>query len=634
MAGDVGTKLQTEVGALLGVVFALALPVLALVWGRAPGLRTEKAAGAGGFLARDAAARPEGSLPRGVAPPLSAGDKEYLMGLLLDCVQSFRTGEAGGQEGPCCPEDSGETPPACRFGDGAMVFVTVFTAGTSPVRAQAAGPSLAESVRQAARTLVGRADFRGRDLGPDGASRVRIDVVTRCRHLSPEERRAFASFDLDEPVGAALAVRGQPGFHFFLPADHAVRDGSTRRRMLAELCEEAGREGGFWRSPQSEVYRLEAVAFVNQAPGGRRCVDVPRGVPVGEEVTADVLLHACRAAAGWLVRNQAAAGWFVAGFDAARGMAAWRLDLPAQFEAVSALAALQSVEPTEELSGACDRALVAALAMLDVPSGGGENVPVSPDLHAAALRALCEYRRASGDKSRDELIMRLADALATYQAEEAALARRLEELSGGAALGHQGPGRHAGMALALAAAYRELKQQAHLAAAGMTLGPAADGGGGLDFLREPLAAAGAAEVLAASRRQKFCNTAATAAGALLASQLRQDDGPGPDLVGVIVPPFPAPVRRLAEHVRALTACREMAGEADGAYVAAAMRAAQCLVQFQFTPGNSYYLRKPARAAGAFRVSQGSNRTDLRTMSAAIEGLLSLARVKLSADRRG
>jgi len=644
MDNDLRTKIQTEAATLLLLLVGLALPVLALLWGRVPGLRAPRGTGQRGPGADAAGERADGASLPARPVELSPQDKDYLMRLFLTSVEALRAGKG--------LPSTDDAPTACRRATGAILFVTVFTAGRRPVRVQAPPGQLAESVQHAAQRMVGRADFKGRELGVQGASRVRMDIVTESRLLTVDQKRAFVSLELDEPLGAALAAEGTDRLNWFLPADHASRKALSHREILETLCAESGQRADYWTGSASRAYRIKALSFVNITPGSFRCIDTPRGLPVVQRATLSDLVRSCELGADHLLRLQARNGFFAARYDAAKNAFSEDVGISAQFEAVSALARLHKLRPKDERIAACRRTLDAACGLLGLEGGsvaGAETDPsrepgVGARLSAVALRALCEYRSAGGDRRRDGLIAKLADSLVVIQGQEVALARRLARLKGDLDVAALDPDRQAKIALALILACRELGRQRYSAAGRETLELIAEAREELDLGSHPWVAIAAGEMVAPVRVSALADKLREGGRRLIASQLLEADVRAPDLIGAIVPPYPPPLERVATRLSALTACWTMDrgdhGNGGGrrsddglsaSFPAAAERAARYLMQFQFVPENSYYLPDPERASGGIRIAPGSNTSELGAVAAAMDALAGLVRIKLLTD---
>ncbi len=565
--------------------------------------------------------------PEGHSWPPLLGQEEaaYLIGLLLD--------ELGGSPA----EGEGAVPPNCEAPEEAPVFVTLYQPPLPPARFQARERTLAGSVR----AIAARARQReGARLRPEHL-RVRVDVLREAWPVPVERRISFAHRGMGEPSGLALRHEETA---WLLAADVAADAPGTREAMLQSVCRRAGLQPDAWRREGAQLYLLRADGFVNAAPGGRYALACPRGLPLPGEPTLARLLRAGRLAGDYLARAQTPDGTFPARWDPATGLSGGCESLSGQAGLAAALGELCELRPEPEHVTACYRALAGLIdATRTGPHGRGVaytrrqsvcGVAFEAETSARVLEALCRYRRASGVDEPEPWIAALAEFLLFMQREDGLLDLRYDAEDDARSM----PGEKAGLiepqaqaALALALAYRELEDPRYLAGARRVLDALLAGDADRREPYEPPQARGLIEAIRhASVLQPRPDYLAWAGRIAAGRRARQLAGPRvpADLAGGAAAGFPPGAGPAGDDLAVFaTACMMEAADAS-ACRAAARRAASFVMQLQFLPENSYYLRWPQRAAGGFRERPASNVIGASTLESALRGLVALSRLEL------
>ncbi len=647
MAEPTRWTIRKAFAALAVAALAAALLLLVLRVGRRRAQAAAPPAAAASAEPQQAAAGPSTAAgePIGAFPSVGASwetvlselDGRYLVGLFYDSLEAL----AAGAPLP----DVTQAPPGCLEPVAAPVFVTVYCRDQLPARLKARQPSLAESVKDAARQFF---DLRGRSAAtePPKAGRVRIDVVRRADLLRLQDREAFAQQVLGAPAG--LAVESDGKGEFFLPADIADFRAGTNLDMLRSVCRAVGGGPDGWRDPDLRVWRLTASAFVNTADGSRDVLAIPRGLTSVGEVTPAKVLRSGRLAAQYLVGVQEEDGTFVPYWDPAADLKGGCDSVPEQAAACGALALLCNLRPREEYLNACYESLSYLMHYTDVDPRNPhmaftQRQEVCKDvleLEASAhvLEALCYYRRASGLTEPDPWIAALAEFLLFMQREDGLFELQYDGESGTRST----PSKHAGQvalpakaALALSLAYRELNVARFLAGAQRAIGALERGdqshvgsysSSDARWLVAALEAYG--ECLPADEREAWEGRALVAriAAGRRDAQLGPEKAPAEDLIGGTGSAFPPTAGATADDLVVFASACMM--ESTPESLAAARRAAGFLMGLQYLEENSYYLPDPEDGRGAFREQPGSNIIRIQTLEAALRGFVKLAHVEL------
>ncbi len=393
-------------------VFAVLLaPLLgALLWGRMPGQAGTRASPpAGGQV------KLRGAPVSGGPLSLNKDDRQYLMGLLLECLEALKASEA-------LPRIE-DAPQVCRRPERRYVFVTLYAPGRQAVNAVARESSLAESTRAVAVRLFELPAFVQRGFSRTEAVRARFDILTGEQELPAAQRDQFASLALGEPMGLALRVGEK--LHVFLPGDIADYRAGDHMEMLQALCQDAGIPGR-WGEKRQRISLLRTACFVNSAPGGTYCLQAVRGLPLVREVGLAQVRRSCKLSARYLVRAQRGGRAFPLNVEsAAGGSGAGGVQAPARI--ARALARYCAWQEDEDSLLAVKRLLTWLVGRVHAPRSGPDVAFVRSDdtlQHAAledaaaVLSAFCEYRGASEDGTWDDLIERLGNFLLFLQGEE------------------------------------------------------------------------------------------------------------------------------------------------------------------------------------------------------------------------
>ncbi|KPK63017.1 MAG: hypothetical protein AMK73_05460, partial [Planctomycetes bacterium SM23_32] len=361
---------RKEFAALFLVAVLVAGPAVMLLWGRAgaadgPGAVQEPPSAV--------AIPPEGAR---WDVELDENDASHLLGLFLASLS--------GGEGP-----GADAAPVCEEPLSAVVFVTVYAEGEAPLRVMAREESLVGSMLSAAGQVVARL---GRP--PDASAlRVRVDVLREARPFAAEQRVTFA-----------------------------------HRRFGPTLSAEAALSPDAWREPDRRMWRLDALSFVNDAPGSRYALACPRGLTPTGEPTLARLLRAARLAGEYLVRVQDETGRFLTYWDPVGGLPGGCETVTDQAAAAGALAALADVRRKTEHVRACydavSRLMQSTHMDADNPTRAftrrQEACRLAYELEASAhvLEALCRYRHVARRTEPDAWIAALAEFLLFMQRDD------------------------------------------------------------------------------------------------------------------------------------------------------------------------------------------------------------------------
>ena len=638
MAGNLRKTLQVEVGALIAYAAAVALPVVALLWGRGIGV-LDLAATVERGGARELHERGAPGKPVRFAVELNDSDRDYLMGLVMDTLRGMESSTA-------------DATPAGVRGAGAPSFVTLYAPGGALVRAMADGQSLADGVRAAARRALEKAKERAWEDQRLQDVRVRTDIVTELVPFSNRQRRAFAVEGLDAPFGLALGP-GQDLAGCFLPADAAVRGTETHLEMLARLCTDSGLEADAWSDGGLALYRIRAESFVNAYSGRDRALSTPRGIPLVERVTLAKLLRACNLAGDFLVRSQRNDGSFAAIYRADENEWAGVSGVLEEAGAVYALCRLFALWRNGAhllaARASLPRLREQVLAEIDRAGTGSasSSVGLRPEgqveVCAAVLCALCEYRGVSDDRNFDELMEELGNFLLRAQRPDGGFAETLQAVPGQqpdrAAL-QTTSGRSQGMAvLALVLAFGQLQEEQFLDGARRCLDYIAGLGD------ESLADYGPWTMLALERavpvlgQERYRQLAWRIVDSALGMQITEDHGAEPDLVGASLSSWPPTVLGAARDLQRFVSGWHLADPEQPVrkkdLLACATRAARLLLSLQFVDENSYYIPDLEQASGGFRFRPGSNTVLLGSVqhsAAALAGLADILRTEREGER--
>jgi len=628
--------------AALFLLAVLTVPVIvALAWGR---LSPARRSGAVPMPAPGEALAPGPSAAG--SPVLEKADQEYLMRLLLDSIRALETSGA--------PPDTANAPEACRRGEDMTVVASVYRPGRERVRAMAREGSLAESVGSVARLLVKEPAFA--QAGPDRSAllRARIDVVTQQQDLPAEQREELALLKPGEPIGLALWSAGEP--YLFLPGDVAERRADDHMEMLRLLGRDAGLPAGKWREKTYPMSILKTLSFLNTEPGKADCLDVVRGLPLVREVGLAEVARSCRLAGRFLHGVQQADGLFPREYDAGAEIFLPGSDVQGQAQAAAALGRLCTWREDEQCLEACRNALGWLVRRSFVPKdrpdmayilhSGKADEPAALEDAAAALRAFCEYRAASGDRTWDDLARRLGNFLVFLQRDDGLFASAYDSRTGAAMAGADPRWdivSQSDAAQALALAHRELGEPLFVLSAWKALDvlssqqvPPGAGPGSARFVT-------AVRELSASLSPDTCMARfEECLEAMFEQQLTAEDAPAPDMIGATLSGFPPPLEETAADLEAFVSGWLLAASRDDPAAAelreksksAALLAARYLVQFQFLPENSYYVGNPEAAEGGFRRCPGSNLVTLRSVWRSLDALSLLAQAMLAEYEEG
>ena len=621
-------RLQREFAPLFVLAVLLVPVIVALGWGHLASQRPKRPPDevTGSFLL---APTMLGDQP----PELADADRASLLQLLFECLEALKASRP-------LPVPAGITE-LCTQKLDAAVFATIYAQDRGSVRAMAREATLAESTSLAARRLFEHPSFAAKGFREAERLSAQLDIVTEEEPLPPVQRRQFALLELASPFGLALWHKGTP--RVVLPGDIAAdKRVANHLDMLRVLCQEAGLQPDGWQGKKQRVCLLRTDSFISAAPGSTQAMRLVRGLPHVREAGLASAMQSRRLAADYLVRNQQADGWFTGSQDALTGMVSGRRSMRAQARAAAALARFCAMAgaQSEKEQAACRRALVPmwqcvqvsaaqpSMAFVKPPGEAGE--PSLAD-SAAVLRAFCECRRLTQEKTWDDVIGRLGSFVLLLQREDGGFGAA-EEPTEGQALSAMPSGDaavQAEAALALALAYEVAGDPRFLLGARKALDHLGDD-------RQALGQTGAACTFIAAVLKlatflpwdSHAPAARRALETIMASQLSAEDAPAPDLVGSTMRGFPPPSDRTAAELEALAggwllgqSCPDGdLGQLRGALRQASLNAARYVVHLQFIPENSYYLANPDAVQGGFRSQPGSNAVTLESVQCALDGL--------------
>ncbi len=614
------TTLQAELAALFLLMLTGGAALLLLGWGRIGG-----PAGAAG--------EPETAARPGESPTfLPAAGGEWSVRLTPDDARSLMTLFFESLQTPAAGD---ERPPPLTSGHGACapLFVTVYRPGGDEARFRAREGTLTGSVRKAAREFFDASEGHVETE----SLRVRLDVLVEARPFPVARREFFAARGLGEAVGAAVQVRDD--MQFFLPPDMATRSAGDNRDMLRTLCRRAGLNAQIWRREGLKMWWLKTVGYVNDMPGSQRVLESPNGlVPLGE-VRVSRLARASREGGLYLARSQEENGSFLMYRDPITGLRGGCRSLVLDASATAALAMQCEVWPGEEALNACHRGLSYAMQFTQMDAHDPRMAFTTSEevCHGAweleetaqVLEGLCRYARASGQSQPEAWIEATANFLLFMQRDDGLFELRYDPETGKASTPAEGFNRtvaQARGALALALAYRELGVQRFLQGAEAAVAPLLDESPSLTAGEARNAMCALLELHALRPSQAYAQYAAKVAEHRRKSQILPEEAPAPGLVGGTLEGYPPSTCATADDLTALAAACIMGLEEEN--LSAAERAAGYVGRLQFVPQNSYYLRDPEQARGAFREQPGSNLIKLQTVDAALRGLATLMRLRM------
>ena len=635
---------QKTISALLLLAVGVSVPLVAILWDRVGGAQTTYFTGQSLDASGGAAGLQAFDLPAGVSnlSGLARDEKQYLMKLLFECL------EKGPEKGP-----AGMSPPPGRCSEEAStpVLVTVYGPRGERVRVQGMQGTPAASVREAVSKLRDRKMF-GPDRIPVDQLRARIDIPTAALPLSAGQKKLFEREGPVQPAGVVLA--GEEETFFFLPADLADYGVTAPAGMLRQLRGQAAPPEEPRKAKDWPVSRIEAVSFANTAPGAHECMDTPRGMPIGAEVTQKSLLESCRGAAAFLARAQARNGSLAPVCRVHPGSLVGSNPAGRDAAIIYSLARYYGLSEEQRYREVCMRGLArlfrlvykgkddsAAAYIWEKDDGPDE---VSLGTTALALCAFCEFRKADDHQSFDDLIGRLGDFLKLMQKEDGSFHMRYlpdEAEPGGKEVSTaQERLESAQAALGLTLAYRELRKPRFLLAARNALSAlknvcatAPDGKTG--------PRAGAAwfsfalrEMFAALPAEHYAKNASRLAEAARQRQIGREDALWTGLEGAAAKPYPPRTGPTARDLALMVAAKQISrmgqpdngkqSEPPGDDLAAARNTAGYLLQMQVTPRSGYFLPRGSAAFGGLLEETGGPVVNSATVHFALNGLTRLA----------
>jgi len=637
--------MQAEIAALLVFAAAVALPLAAICWPRVHRSSSPDflQSGAVSPCASDAIRWPALNVSPQAAEltHMDAADKEYLMGLVLRTLG-----------GPPADEPEAEQRPApalCVAELDTALFVTLYGPGGARLRAMANEKNLAQSALKAAEELSKDPSLEEYGFGSGRNVRARIDILTRARPLSQEQKMWLGLAEFGSPAGIALATEN--GLEFFLPADAADFGAATYHDMMRYVCRKAAMPGELWRTTGCLLYYVEAVSFVNEARGATRCLDTPRGLVLLEDVSPSGSLRSCEGAADYLVRVQRQDGSFAVAQEAASGAFIGSGSLNQDAAITYVLARSCALNGKERYRKACLKSLARIYTAVHALRGERGMAVIMEESEpqkvarlstaALALCALCEFRKASQDEAFDDLIARLAGFLLFMQNEDGGFELRYnvesEKRHSDNCTPAQRFGESAQAALGLVLAFRELKEPRLLLSAGKAIErlTATESEGTKGGFRAPRGhlwlVLAIRELLPLAWIDRYGAYADNIAGAAAWMQMRADDAP-PDLAGSATDGYPPALGRTARNLELLTAVlgiEQSANAPSDEIQSAALGAARYVMQMQVTPENSYLLPGSDAALGGFLERYGSKLIITDSVAHALNGLAELAQIAMS-----
>jgi hypothetical protein len=413
--------------------------------------------------------------------------------------------------------------------------------------------------------------------------------------------------------------------------------------MATVLCRQAGVDPQRLSNEQLDLWQLQALGFVNEAPGSRYALESDRGLtPIGEPNLTRVL-RAAKLAADYLVTVQARNGPFLTFWDVSSGLKGGCDSLTEQAGAAAALGGFCAMRREHEYLRADYSAVSYAMSFTETDK-------VSPDMaftrrqevcrvvweleaSASVLEAVCRFRRATARTDVDPWISALAEFIVFMQRDDGLCDMQFDADSRTRATpaAARGVVPQAKAALALLLAYRELQLPRYLVAGrrlldALAAAPAPEGGYSAAEARWLVSAL--QELAECTGDESCADRVAGIADERRALQLLPADAPAPDLAGGSLEAFPPTAAATADDLIVFAAACDMNAGNAAANRESARLAAAYLMRLQFLTENSYYLSDPSDGQGGVREQPGSNIVRLPTMDAALRGLTMLAGIEM------
>ncbi len=614
------TELQREAAVLLLLLIALALPFATLTWGR---LYSRLAKGS----ADAAQAHPDRPLPAH-AVTWSAELSEEHAARTFAAVLSALTPQAE-QVDPAGAGIGGPLGPA---------FFTFYLPGGGRFRAVIAVGPLRQRALEAARQF---AEWAGTPVATDGL-RLRLDVLTGARPFPLDKRLGFSDRGFGSPVG--LAVESPQGMHWFLPADVVAYGAQAHTDILNAACRRAGLATSAWRREGVNMWRIEALGFVNADGGSGRAFSSPRGLTPLPAPGAAMLLRSMRLAGGYLARERAVDGMFLTFLNPVADLRGGCESLSEQAAATAALGRLAQMTPRDEYIETCYEAISSLMRYTDSDprdrrrafSTRKEPCGDMLELQASAhlLEAMCRYCAASGRSEPEPWVRALGEFLLFMQREDGSFHLQYDVETGNRTT----PKRlefavvpQAAAVVGLVLAHDRLDEPRFLLAAQRALDRLAATGDGRSW------SSGDARWLLTALREfaaflpvnGYQDLLRRIGEARMAVQLSARHAPSADLVGGTAQGMPPPAGATADDLSTFVDLALLQPAKSAIYRQAALRTARYLMQLQYTAENSYYLPSPDAARGGFREQPAMNLVRLSTLEAALRGLTGLTEMVLA-----
>jgi len=544
--------------------------------------------------------------PRQTPPSLllTPLDKAYLLG----AARAHIYGEAARRE-------VAEIPAGCKSGKGVPVFITLFRSGSAPLTVMATAGSLAESVKAASVTARIAPEFVSRRLDASRQVRIKVDVLLSKKLIFPHPSMGGVLPMVPGLEGIYLRRQGREGY--LLPSDIIAHELGGRTHLLEAACFKAGLTPEAWKSLNTEVYRIDTSSFIEDAPGGKM-VELYRAVPLVRRLSRGLLMERASAAGRWLVSNQQKDGRFLHAFSPITGKV---LPLPYNIvrHAGVTLSLLELYEATQEreFMESAERAvrfLADQIEVADKPEGTAFvyfNETAKLGASALAVTALVRFQQASHDKRYQGLLSKLGNFLLFMQKKDGSVYttysfQQRERKDDAVSCYYSSQA-----VLAFAELYEVTREDKWLKAALLTADYIMNRREAEMKRAEPpqdhwamIALAELYELLEDNEHAEYCMRVAET---MLQHQLTTVNTAFLDYVGAsdtgVAQGSPPTAVSTACKCEGLVAAWRVAGKMKlerGRYAEAVRSALKFILQNQYTAVNSYYLREPSRAVGAFR----------------------------------
>ncbi|MFW5982516.1 MAG: hypothetical protein ACOCQ9_01110 [Candidatus Brocadiia bacterium] len=633
---------RTESQKMIAALFLLALAVLpvagALLWGRMRQTYAPPPSEENLYLS--------GNDPALRELNLTDRERQFLMERFLQALNdSSQDNDSSAADGP----------EICQKNVDTTVYATIYGPSRSPIRHAARKSSLLNSVLDLAEQIRSDSRYEERGYHRLDDPRVRIDVITSEMPVDVPQRLQAAELHIGESVGAT--IRHEDQLETFLPGDFAEKRPLTYEGMLDFICQEVELPPDAWQERKRDISLCRSLSFINTADDSSSPISLRWGLPLVGEVSEVDRTRSAQGVAGFIAElRDPASGQLQKHYDATTDIRGSGADLRSHARALSALSRYVHTASNqlsdgnrEDLLTACRDAIGRLVdnvrSLPDEPPvafatvENDDTVRPSILLTAELLHGLGGYRRATDEEDWDDLMERCADFLLLTQNRDGvfSLPEDMERSrqNGNSAEDDLARRQSAGVK-ALITAYEELGQSAYLAGAKRAISPlearVESEDAQIPHDEYVLAAAALARHLPAER---YSQTIQKILGPRLERQMSDLDAPTPMLAGALSDPWPPPTSTTAQFMKMFASASYIGRQAEGSSAErfaqlcekAARRAARYIVQFQFTPDNSYYVLTPTQARGGIRKYPGSNRATLSGATRALAAFNTFAQLQ-------